>query len=661
MGGLKNGKEYIKYLKLLSTQYPTIQSVCTEIINLQAILNLPKGTEHFLSDLHGEYESFLHILRNASGVIKSKIDNIYGTTISMGERKALATLIYYPEQKLEKIRKEIIDKKEMEEWYRITLYRLIQICKVTSSKYTRSKVRKALPKEYEYIIDELLHSEQNSVNKETYYNQIINTIINLDRADAFIIAISKLIQRLSIDHLHIIGDIYDRGPGPHIIMDELMHYHSIDIQWGNHDIVWMGAAAGNKACVAIVLRNCARYNNLDILEEAYGINIRPISEFAAETYKNENAPAFRPKILEEVEYKSKDLETMAKIQKASAIIQFKLEGQLIKKHPEFKMKDRLLLDKIDYENGTITIKEKIYKLNNTYFPTINPESPYELTKEEQQVIDKITSCFMQSEKLQRHVNFLFTKGGLYKKFNSNFLIHGCIPVDNNGEFTTIEIEGKKLSGKEYLDYAEQLARRGYLETHDSKSKAYGEDFIWYLWCGSGSPLFGKDAMKTFEKYFIDDKEVGKEHKNPFYTISETEEGCEKIFEEFKLDKEKSHIICGHIPVKFKKGESPIKANGKLIMIDGGLSKAYQPTTGIAGYTLIYNSFGLCLTSHESFESTQRAIEEERDIHSTTLVVEKVSRKKVADTDIGLNIKGQIEDLEGLLKAYRRGIIKEKTL
>lgn len=659
MSSLKNGKEYIKYLKLLSTQYPTIQSVCTEIINLQAILNLPKGTEHFLSDLHGEYESFLHILKNASGVIKSKIDNIYGTTISMGERKSLATLIYYPEQKLEMIKKEIKDKKEKEEWYRITLYRLIQICKVTSSKYTRSKVRKALPKEYEYIIDELLHSEQNSVNKETYYNQIIDTIINLDRADAFIIAISKLIQRLSIDHLHIIGDIYDRGPGPHIIMDELMNYHSIDIQWGNHDIVWMGAAAGSKACVAIVLRNCARYNNLDILEEAYGINIRPISEFAVETYKNDNSAAFKPKALEDIEYKPKDLETMAKIQKAAAIIQFKLEGQLIKKHPEFKMKDRLLLDKIDYQKGTITIKEKTYELNNTYFPTINPENPYELTKEEQEVIDKITSCFMQSEKLQRHVNFLFTKGGLYKKINSNLLIHGCIPMESDGTLTSVEIKGKNLSGKEYLDYAEQLARRGYLEAHDSKAKQYGEDFIWYLWCGPGSPLFGKDAMKTFEKYFIDDKEVGKEIKNPFYTIAETEEGCERIFEEFKLDKEKSHIICGHVPVKFKHGESPIKANGKLIIIDGGLSKAYQPTTGIAGYTLIYNSFGLCLTSHEPFESTQKAIEEEGDIHSTTLVVEKVSRKKVADTDIGLSLKGQIEDLEGLLKAYRGGIIKEK--
>lgn len=574
----------------------------------------------------------------------------------MGERKTLATLIYYPEQKLELMKKEV---KELNEWYKITLYRLIQVCKVISSKYTRSKVRKALPKEYEYIIDELLHAEQNSINKEFYYNEIIESIIKLDRADAFIIAISKLIQRLSVDHLHIIGDIYDRGPGPHIILDELMKYHSIDIQWGNHDIVWMGAASGSKECVAIVLRNSARYNNLDIIEDCYGINLRPIAEFASEVYKDEDSPAFRPKIMEDIEYKQRDLEMLAKIQKAAAIIQFKLEGQLIKRHPEYKMKSRLLLDKIDYDKGEIEIEGQIYKLNNTYFPTIDPKNPYELTAEEQEVIDKITSCFMQSEKLQRHMNFLFTKGGLYKKYNSNLLIHGCIPMSKDGEFSVVEVNGKKLKGKEYIEYSEQIARRGYLAKDNSPDKEYGKDFIWYLWCGPDSPLFGKDAMKTFEKYFIDDEKIGKEIKNPFYTLTQSEEYCEKIFEEFNLDKQKSHIICGHVPVKFKKGESPIKANGKLLIIDGGLSKAYQPTTGIAGYTLIYNSFGLCLTSHEPFESTAKAIEEEGDIYSTTLVVEKVNRKKVADTDIGCRIKGQIEDLEGLLKAYKRGVIKEK--
>lgn len=575
----------------------------------------------------------------------------------MGERKALATLIYYPEEKLEIVKKEV---ENLNEWYKITLYRLIQVCKIISSKYTRSKVRKALPEEYEYIIDELLHAEQNSVNKETYYNQIIDTIIRLDRADAFIIAISKLIQRLAIDHLHIIGDIYDRGPGPHIIMDELMKYHSIDIQWGNHDIVWMGAAAGSRACVAIVLRNSARYNNLEIIEDAYGINLRPIAEFAAEVYSEEDSPAFKPKSIENVEYKQKDLDIMAKIQKAAAIIQFKLEGELIKKHPEYKMKSRLVLDKINFETGEIELNGQIYKLNNTYFPTIDPQDPYKLTKEEEEVINKITSCFMRSEKLQRHVNFLFTKGGLYKKYNSNLLIHGCIPMNEDGELTTAEINGKKLKGKEYLDYAEQLTRRAYLAKEGSEEKEYAKDFMWYLWCGPDSPLFGKDGMKTFEKYFIDDEKVGKEIKNPFYTLTETSAGCEKIFEEFGLDIEKSHIICGHVPVKIKKGESPIKANGKLLIIDGGLSKAYQPTTGIAGYTLIYNSFGLCLTSHEPFHSTAQAIEQEVDIYSTTLVVEKVSRKKVADTDIGKSIKGQIEDLEGLLKAYKKGVIKEKS-
>lgn len=415
---------------------------------------------------------------------------------------------------------------------------------------------------------------------------------------------------------------------------------------------------GSKACVAIVLRNCARYNNLDILEDAYGINLRPISEFAVETYTAENEK-FMPRIMQEEIYSEKSLKAMAKIQKAATIIQFKLEGQLIKKHPEFKMKERNLLEGINYSKGTIVIKGKEYELNDTHFPTIDPDNPLELTKEEQSIIDKITDSFTKSEKLQRHVKFLFTKGGLYKKYNSNLLIHGCIPMNEDGELTTVEVLGEKLKGKEYLDKAEQIVRAAYLAKENSEEKRYGQDFIWYLWCGPDSPLFGKDAMKTFEKYFINDEEIGKEKKNPFYSLTNEENGCTKIFEEFGLDKEKSHIICGHVPVKIKKGENPVKANGKLIIIDGGLSKAYQPTTGIAGYTLIYNSYGLCLASHEPFTSKNNAIEEEADIISTRLIVEKVTRKKVSDTDIGSKLKGEIEELEALLKAYRCGIIKEK--
>lgn len=646
----------IKYLKLLAEKFPSIQEVCTEIINLQAILNLPKSTEHFLSDLHGEYESFLHILKNASGVIKSKIDETFGNTMTNEERKRLATLIYYPEEKLELIKKE---ESEIEEFYKVTLYRLIEICKVVASKYSRSKVRKAMPKEYEYIIDELLHANQGMSDKEFYYNQIINTIIKLDRADAFIIAISKLIQQLAIDHLHIIGDIYDRGPGPHIIMDKLMTYHTIDIQWGNHDIIWMGAASGSEVCMLNVIRICARYNNLDILEDGYGINIRAITEFAMEEYKEKTSSTFNPQNVEKIDNPD-TVELLAKIQKACSIIQFKLEGQLIRRHPEFKMEDRMLLDKINYETGKIKINGKTYDLLDKYFPTIGPKDPYALTKKEQEVVDKLKKGFENSEKLQRHVQFLYNKGSLYKIYNSNLLIHGCIPMDEEGNLKCYEdIQKRKLKGKELLDYIDKTARQGYFSDVGSKEKEYGKDFLWYLWCGEMSPIFCKDAMKTFERYFIDDKELHKENKNPFYALAQKEEVCDRIFEEFGIEKEKGHIICGHIPVKFKSGESPIKANGKLLIIDGGLSKSYQKTTGIAGYTLIYNSYGLMLAEHEPFSSQQDAIVKETDLHSSKLVVEKVERKRIKDTDIGKDLQEQIEDLQKLLEYYKLGIIKVK--
>jgi fructose-1,6-bisphosphatase-3 len=652
----KNINAEKKYLELLAEKFPTVQEVCTEIINLQAILNLPKGTEHFLSDLHGEYESFLHILKNASGVIKAKIDETFQNSMTNEERKKLATLIYYPEEKLELIKKQ---NNQMEEFYRITLYRLIEVCKVVSSKYSRSKVRKAMPKEYEYIIDELLHAKQNMNDKEFYYNQIINTIIKLDRADAFIIAISKLIQQLAIDHLHIIGDIYDRGPGPHIIIDELMKYHSIDIQWGNHDIIWMGAASGSEACILNVIRICSRYHNLDILEDAYGINLRAITEYAMEEYKEESLPNFKPQNAEKISDLS-TIELLAKIQKACAIIQFKLEGQLIKRHPEFKMEDRMLLDKINYETGEVQINGKYYKLLDNYFPTIDPKNPYELTKKEKEVVCKLKKGFLNSEKLQRHVQFLYNKGSLYKIYNNNLLIHGCIPMDKEGNLKYYEDnKNRRLAGRAYLDYIDKIARQGYFSDLDSEEREYGKDFLWYLWCGENSPIFCKDAMKTFERYFVDDKELHKENKNPFYIFAQNEEVCDTLLGEFGIEKDKGHIICGHIPVKFKSGESPIKANGKLLIIDGGLSKSYQKTTGIAGYTLIYNSYGLMLAEHEPFNSRIDAIVKETDLHSSKVVVEKVDRKRIKDTDIGIKLQDEIEDLYKLLKCYKLGIIKIK--
>lgn len=650
-------KNELKYLEILSEKFPTVQSVCTEIINLEAILNLPKGTEHFLSDLHGEYESFLHILKNASGVIKTKIDDIFKNDMTQSERRRFATLIYYPKEKLELIKKETAN---LGEFYRITLFRLIKICKVVGSKYSRSKVRKAIPKDYQYIINELLHSSQDTFDKESYYDKIIDSIISLGRADAFIITISYLIQQLAVDHMHIIGDIYDRGPGPDIIIDELMKYHSIDIEWGNHDIIWMGAAAGSEACIFNVIRICARYNNLDILEEGYGINIRTITEFAMEEYGDKNSVIFKPKNVDEKNSQFDQI-IMEKTQQAAAIIQFKLEGAIIKKHPEYEMDDRLLLDKINYKKGKIYINGKTYDLVEDYFPTINPNNPYELSVKEKDVVKKLVKSFKNSEKLQRHIQFLYSKGNIYKVFNDNLLIHGCVPMDSAGEFVKVNINGKELKGKEYLDYVEKIARQGYFEPEGSEKRENGKDFLWYLWCGKNSPIFCKDKMKTFERYYLNDKETWEEIKNPFYNFENDENISIKVLEEFGIDSTKGHIICGHIPVKFKAGESPIKANGKLFIIDGGLSKAYQRTTGIAGYTLRYSSYGLTLVAHEPFTSRENAIINETDLHSERQIVEKVERKLIKDTDKGKELKDQIADLEKLLDAYKNGSISEKYI
>ena len=650
-------KNELKYLEILSERFPTVQSVCTEIINLEAILNLPKGTEHFLSDLHGEYESFLHILKNASGVIKTKIDDIFKNDMTQSERRRFATLIYYPKEKLELIKKETAN---LGEFYRITLFRLIKICKVVGSKYSRSKVRKAIPKDYQYIINELLHSSQDTFDKESYYDKIIDSIISLGRADAFIITISYLIQQLAVDHMHIIGDIYDRGPGPDIIIDELMKYHSIDIEWGNHDIIWMGAAAGSEACIFNVIRICARYNNLDILEEGYGINIRTITEFAMEEYGDKDSIIFKPKNVDEKNSQFDQI-IMEKTQQAAAIIQFKLEGAIIKKHPEYEMDDRLLLDKINYKKGKIYINGKTYDLVEDYFPTINPNNPYELSVKEKDVVKKLVKSFKNSEKLQRHIQFLYSKGNIYKVFNDNLLIHGCVPMDSAGEFVKVNINGKELKGKEYLDYVEKIARQGYFEPEGSEKRENGKDFLWYLWCGKNSPIFCKDKMKTFERYYLNDKETWEEIKNPFYNFENDENISIKVLEEFGIDSSKGHIICGHIPVKFKAGESPIKANGKLFIIDGGLSKAYQRTTGIAGYTLRYSSYGLTLVAHEPFTSRENAIINETDLHSERQIVEKVERKLIKDTDKGKELKDQIADLEKLLDAYKNGSISEKYI
>ena len=647
-------KEELKYLNILSEKFPTIQSVCTEIINLEAILNLPKGTEHFLSDLHGEYESFLHILKNASGAIKTKIDEIFKNTMTNEERRRLATLIYYPKGKLELIKKETPN---IEEYYRITLYRLVKVCTVVGSKYSRSKVRKAIPKEYQYIIDELLHANQNCYDRDVYYDKIIDSIISLGRADAFIIAISNLIQQLAVDHLHIIGDIYDRGPGPHIIIDELMKYHSIDIQWGNHDIIWMGAAAGSEACIFNVIRICARYNNLDILEEGYGINIRTITEFAMEEYANSNTNIFNPKNVDEKDSKF-DQTVMSRTQQAAAIIQLKLEGQIIKRHPEYYMEDRLLLDKINYEDNTITLNGKVYKLIDGYFPTIDPENPYELSEKEAEVVKKLVKSFKNSEKLQRHIQFLYSKGNMYKVYNDNLLIHGCVPMNVFGEFVSVNVNGRELKGKDLLDYTEKIAREGYFEPEGSEKRENGKDFLWYLWCGKNSPIFCKDKMKTFERYYLAEKETWEEVKNPFYNFENDERISEKVLKEFGIDPQIGHIICGHIPVKFKAGESPIKASGKLFIIDGGLSKSYQKTTGIAGYTLRYSSYGLTLVAHEPFTSRENAIVDETDLHSEIQIVEKVERKRIKDTDKGKELMLQISDLEKLLEAYKNGTLSE---
>jgi fructose-1,6-bisphosphatase III len=646
----------IKYLKLLSRQFPTVQSASTEIINLEAILKLPKGTEHFLSDIHGEYEIFSHVLRNGSGVIRQKIEDVFKNTLRKFIKDELATLIYYPEEKLALIESRETD---IEEWYGVTLQRLIEVTRATASKYTRSKVRKSLPADFAYIIEELLHESPNAQNKEQYFDEIIQTIIRIDRAKEFIIAICKLIQRLSVDRLHIVGDIYDRGPNPEKVMDTLISYHAVDIQWGNHDIIWMGSAAGIRAMIANLIRISARYMNLETIEDGYGISLLPLATFALETYKDDPCKPFDPKVPAGQELSTKQFDMIKKMHKAISIIQFKLEAEIINRNPQFEMEDRNLLHKINFEKGTVEIDGKDYKLKETNFPTVDPKNPYQLTPDEAEVIDKLRISFMHSELLKKHVKFLYSKGSMYLKYNNNLLLHGCVPLNRDGQFTAMKFGEQELSGKKLVDQFDQFARKAYFTRNDKKMDTIARDHTWYLWCGKYSPLFGKKKMTTFERYFVAEKETHTEEKNAFFKLNDKEEVIIKILDEFGLDSKTAHLINGHVPVKVKAGESPIKANGKLLVIDGGMSKAYQSVTGISGYTLIYNSYGLILVAHQAFESTSKAIEDETDILSNiTHLEQNPRRKRVADTDSGQILRQQIADLEKLLAAYRKGLIKE---
>ena len=647
----------VRYLKLLARDFPTISKVTTEIINLEAILHLPKSTEHFLADLHGENEAFQHVLRNASGNIKRKVNELFGNTQREQEKKDLCTLIYYPEQKLELVKQ---NDKNLADYYQTTLNQLITVCRNVSSKYTRSKVRKSLPEEFAYIIEELLHESTEDHNKQAYFNVIIQTIIGTRRADHFIIAICYLIQRLAIDRLHILGDIYDRGPGAHLIMDTLCNYHHLDIQWGNHDILWMGAAAGNETCIASVLRLSLRYANTQTLEEGYGINMVPLATFAMETYKDGTNTPFIPKIENGTDaHNEKTIRLITQMHKAMAIIQFKLEGQLYGAHPEWGMNDRRLLEHINHEDGTICLYGKTHPLLENDFPTIDPKNPYKLTHEEAELMERLKHSFLISDRLQRHVNCLLYHGSMYGIYNSNLLFHASVPVNEDGSLREVLVGNVKAKGQALMERIDQMVRTAFDTEADADERSQARDYFWYLWCGPDSPLFDKSKMSTFERYFVADKETHNEKKGWYYTLRDNPDVCDHIMDEFGVKGQHRHIINGHVPVRVGKGENPIKAGGKLMVIDGCFAKAYHDTTGIAGYTLVYHSRGFQLVQHEPFSSTEEAILNGTDIRSTTQIVELTGhRAMVADTDIGHELREQIVDLEKLLFAYRRGIIKE---
>ena len=650
--------EQLHYLRLLARQYPTVQDAGTEIIRLQAILNLPKGTEHFMSDIHGEHEAFLHILNSGSGEVKEKLEELFGNAMTQRDRNDLATLIYYPAAKIALVCDEVED---LDEWYRLTIHRLVDLCRFVSTKHTRRKVRSYMSPDYEQILDELIHLAEEGGSRRDQYENIINTIIQIGQAADVIEAICDVIKALVVDHLHIVGDIFDRGPRADIVMDSLMEAHNVDIQWGNHDVLWMGAASGSRTLVATVLSNSIRYNNLDVIETGYGISLRPLSIFANEVYKDCDTSRFQVKLTgsDADQYTEKDKLLSARMYKAITVILFKLEGQKVLRRPEFGMEDRLLLDKIDYETRTISIGGTVYPMLDCDFPTVDPADPYKLTEEELHVITQLTDSFRHSEKLQRHIRYLYSKGGLYKTINGNLLFHGCIPMNDDGSLMTFTIGGKERSGKRFLDYAEKTARKAYYDKRGTPERQFGLDFLWWLWAGRNSPIFGRDRMTTFERRFIADEATWTEPKNPYYTYYQDPAVCDMLLAEFGLQGEHCHIINGHVPVKAKKGESPVKGGGKLIVIDGGFSKAYQPTSGIAGYTLIYNSRHFRIVSHQPFAGKYNALHKNDDIENKAEVFEKLeTRMRVSQTDEGEELQSRVDDLLLLLEAYRSGAVTE---
>lgn len=649
--------EDLKYLELLADQFENSNSVITEMINLKAIVSLPKGTEHFLSDIHGEFDAFHHVLKNASGAIKMYIEDIYGQSLSDKDKKDLALLIYYPEERLEAI---LQNEKDVDDYYKITIFRLVMVLKRSTVKYTRSKVRKALPKEYAYILEELIHEDAKSGDKQDYYNEIISTIVDMKYAKEFIVNISKVIQRLVIDHLHVIGDIYDRGADADKVMDLLGEHHSLDIQFGNHDILWVGANAGHEALICTVIRLCAKHNNLHILEESYGINLVPIVTYAMETFADDECELFMPEHNSKRNASYKELKIIAKLHKAATLLELKYENTVIKNRPEYQMEDRLLLNKINYEEGTIDIDGQIYELLDKNFQAINKDNPYEITPEEEKILAKLKYSFMNSDKLNKHIATLLKKGEMYTIYNGNLLFHGCVPMTENGDFLECSFLGETFSGKKLLDEIDDRIRIGYFETEDMDIRQKNLDLMWYLWCGKESPLFGKSKMAYFESYFMEDKSLAIEQKDPYYSLRDNREVVIKILKEFNLLDRNSKVINGHVPVLVKKGESPVKADGKLIVIDGGLTKVYQKVTGIAGYTLISNSVGLFLAEHEPFTSVEDITKNGVEIISNNTIIERYrERMYVKDTDNGKVLVKKIDELVKLLDAYNKGLIRER--
>ena len=649
--------EELRYLRLLAMQYPTVQAASAEIIRLRRVLNLPKATEYFMSDIHGEYEAFLHILNSCSGEIRNKIDEHFGDSLTQEEKNDLATLIHYPSAKLSLSAEQVED---LDGWYSRTLHLLVQLCRYVSIKHTRNRVRSFMPADYLEIIDELIHIRDEDGSKRNQFENLIDSIIQIGQAEDVIKALCRVIKSLTCDHLHIVGDIFDRGPRADIVMDSLMNSHSVDIQWGNHDILWMGAASGSRTLVATVLSNSIRYNNLDVIETGYGISLRPLSIFANEVYRHSNLECFHVKLSEDAgQYTEKDKLLSARMYKAITMILFKLEGQKIARHPEFHMDDRRLLERIDYSAGTVTIGDRTYPMEDLDFPTVDPADPYRLMEEESRVISQLTDSVLHSEKLQRHIRFLYSKGGLYKIYNGNLLFHGCIPMTEDGKLMSFSIGGRQLAGREFLDYAEKIARKAYYDKRGSAEREFGMDFLWWLWAGRNSPLFGRDRMTTFERRFVRDETTWAEPKNPYYAYYQDVSVCEMLLKEFRLEGPHCHIINGHVPVRAKKGESPIKGGGKLIVIDGGFSKAYQPTSGIAGYTLIFSSRHFRIVSHQPFAGKYDAIHNNRDIANDSLIFERMeTRMKVSETDEGHELQEKVDDLLKLLIAFRSGAVKE---